>query len=177
VQDLLAAAELFGFEHLATICRNVMDDSEFLNPSIGTWLNDEAGAVAKQLFLNRPLFSDVAFEVEGKRIHAHKAILMGRCKVLAAMFSGLFVEDSLEVHDTTRTTRTHDTTRHARHARTQSNACWAARAKTHVQTIPIGDTSLESFLAFLEFLYTDHSPICESGDSVGILILANRFGT
>lgn len=139
VQDLLAAAELFGLEHLATICRNVMDDSEFLNPSIGTWLNDEAGAVAKQLFLNRPLFSDVAFEVEGKRIHAHKAILMGRCKVLAAMFSGLFVEDSLE-------------------------------------TIPIGDTSLESFLAFLEFLYTDHSPICESGDSVGILILANRFG-
>jgi hypothetical protein len=139
VQDLLAAAELFKLEHLATICRNVLDDNDFLNPSIGTWLNDEAGHVAKELFVNRPLFSDVAFEVEGKRIHAHKAILVGRCKVLAAMFSGLFVEGSLE-------------------------------------TIPVGDASVESFLAFLEFLYTDHSPICESGDSVGILVLANRFG-
>jgi hypothetical protein len=122
VQDLLAAAELFGLEHLATICRNVMDDSEFLNPSIGTWLNDEAGAVAKQLFLNRPLFSDVAFEVEGKRIHAHKAILMGRCKVLAAMFSGLFVEDSLEVHRTrARTHHAHKVTPVALFANTRSD--------------------------------------------------------
>lgn len=31
-------------------------------------------------------------------------------------------------------------------------------------------------MAFLEFLYTDHSPISDSGDSVGILVLANRFG-
>jgi hypothetical protein len=80
-------------EHLATICRNVLDDNEFLNPSIGTrrslssfnaclsltarvftddrvaqtgtWLNDEAGKVAKELFLNKALFSDVTFEVEG----------------------------------------------------------------------------------------------------------------
>lgn len=31
----------------------------------GTWLNDQAGEVAKELFLNKPLFSDVAFLVEG----------------------------------------------------------------------------------------------------------------
>ncbi len=33
--------------------------------------------------------------------------------------------------------------------------------------------SLEAFLAFLEYLYTDHAPI-EEGDSVGILELSNR---
>jgi len=42
--------------------------------------------------------------------------------------------------------------------------------------LEIGDTSPEAFLAFLEFLYTSHSPIEDSEDSVGILELANRYG-
>lgn len=33
---------------------------------------------------------------------------------------------------------------------------------------------LEDFLAFLEYLYTDHAPI-EEGDSVGILVLSNQY--
>ena len=36
------------------------------------------------------------------------------------------------------------------------------------------DTSLQSFLALLEYLYTDHASI-EEGDSVEIMILADRF--
>ena len=35
--------------------------------------------------------------------------------------------------------------------------------------IDIGDTSPDNFLAFLEFIYTAHSPIEEAEDSVGIL--------
>ena len=33
---------------------------------------------------------------------------------------------------------------------------------------------MEDFLAFLEYLYTDHAPI-EEGDSVGILVLSNQY--
>ena len=40
--------------------------------------------------------------------------------------------------------------------------------------IVIRDASLQSFLAVLEYLYTDHAPI-EEGDSVEIMILADRF--
>lgn len=40
--------------------------------------------------------------------------------------------------------------------------------------IDIHDASLESFLALLEYLYTDHAPI-EEGDSVEIMVLADRF--
>ena len=36
------------------------------------------------------------------------------------------------------------------------------------------DASLQSFLAVLEYLYTDHAPI-EEGDSEEIMILADRF--
>ena len=34
--------------------------------------------------------------------------------------------------------------------------------------------TLESFLAYLEYLYTDHAPI-EEGDALGILELANQY--
>src|SRR5688572_23598032 len=43
--------------------------------------------------------------------------------------------------------------------------------------ILIEDTSAECFMAFLEYLYTCHSPIEDSNDSIGILVLANRYGT
>ena len=39
----------------------------------------------------------------------------------------------------------------------------------------IGGTTVECFLAFLEYLYTDHAPI-ETSDSVGLMMLADRFG-
>ena len=38
----------------------------------------------------------------------------------------------------------------------------------------ISDVPLDDFLAFLEYLYTDHAPI-EDGDSIGILILSNQY--
>ena len=40
--------------------------------------------------------------------------------------------------------------------------------------ISIPEVRLDTFLAFLEYLYTDHSPI-EDSDSVGILELANQY--
>ena len=41
--------------------------------------------------------------------------------------------------------------------------------------IKLPGTNSESFLAFLEYLYTDHSPI-EETDSVGVLVLADEYG-
>ncbi|XP_031551057.1 rho-related protein racA-like [Actinia tenebrosa] len=38
----------------------------------------------------------------------------------------------------------------------------------------IKEASLESFLAILEYLYTDHAPI-EEGDAIDIMVLADRF--
>lgn len=41
--------------------------------------------------------------------------------------------------------------------------------------IHIPNTTAETFLAFLEYLYTDHSPI-EDSDAVGILVLGDEYG-
>ena len=40
--------------------------------------------------------------------------------------------------------------------------------------ILIQDVSSDVFLAFLEYLYTDHSPI-DDGDSFGILVVSNQY--
>lgn len=40
--------------------------------------------------------------------------------------------------------------------------------------VELPEVSLDTFLAMLEYLYTDHSPI-EETDSIGIMILANQY--
>ncbi|KAL5497234.1 hypothetical protein EMCRGX_G013669 [Ephydatia muelleri] len=94
----------FLYTELQTICENAKKGDEFIpfNLSIGTWLNDRRREIAKQLFLNQPLLSDVCLMVEGKTIHAHKVVFLARCEVLSAMFRGGFVEgdrSEVELHD------------------------------------------------------------------------------
>lgn len=100
LDDTVAAAGIFNLPELQIICENASKGDEFLNPSIGTWLNDRNSAVAKQLFLNRELFSDIRFRVDGETVFAHKLVLCTRCEVMAAMLSGGFMEsENSEVCD------------------------------------------------------------------------------
>jgi hypothetical protein len=62
--------------------------------SVGTLLNDLASERRKNLFLNKPLLSDIKFIVEGETFYAHKAIVTSRCEVMKAMFRVGFAEHS-----------------------------------------------------------------------------------
>jgi len=145
--EIKKVAELLGLNQLVTIVDNVLDDNDFLNPSIGTYLNDEHAALCKRLFFNQSTFSDVSFSVHDQsssavqEVKGHKAIAVARSNVLSAMLSGNFAESDLS-------------------------------------TVNINEVGYTDFLAFLEFLYTDHSPIESTPDSgVGIMIAADLFGT
>ncbi|XP_052774925.1 rho-related protein racA-like [Mya arenaria] len=140
IKDLERVAKIFRLSYLETICNNLLTEQEFLNPSIGTFLNDETGARMKQLFFNNADGADVVFNVGGSHIYANKCVLSTRCDVMAAMFSGNFVE-----------------------------------SKSNMTEIHIPNTTEETFLAFLEYLYTDHSPI-EDSDAVVIIVLADEYG-
>ena len=62
---MINLSRMFNLPQLETICVNSKNEEEFLNPSIGTFLNDETGQKMKQMFLNSPLLSDITFNVEG----------------------------------------------------------------------------------------------------------------
>lgn len=94
LDETVRVAQLFNLPELQLIAQNAKKGDEFLNPSIGTWLNDHNGSVAKKLFLNNSLFSDVTFSVEGISIPAHKLVLCCRCEVMSAMLSGNFIESA-----------------------------------------------------------------------------------
>ncbi|XP_021345146.1 rho-related protein racA-like [Mizuhopecten yessoensis] len=138
--DVMRVADIFKLPRLTEICQNCLSEQEFLNPSIGTFLNDETGQKMKELYFNNPEMADVAFRVEGRTIYAHKVVLSARCKVMAAMFGGHFVEGQATLSE-----------------------------------VDIPATSAECFLALLEYLYTDHSPI-EEIDVVGLVVLSDEYG-
>lgn len=94
LEETVRAAQLLNLPELQLIAQNAKKGDEFLNPSIGTWLNDRNGSVAKKLFLNNSLFSDVVFSVAGVSIPAHKLVLCCRCEVMSAMLSGNFMESA-----------------------------------------------------------------------------------
>ncbi|KXJ17403.1 Rho-related protein racA [Exaiptasia diaphana] len=43
VRDVKETSKLFHLPWLTQVCENRLKDEQFLNPSIGTWLNDETG--------------------------------------------------------------------------------------------------------------------------------------
>ena len=165
INDLSSVAKMFGLKELETICENCLQEQEFLNPSIGTFLNDETGKRMKEMFLNNPEYADVIFHVDGRHpqsyeimqyffcekiiliiivvagtmLHANKVVLGARCDVMSAMFGGSFVE-----------------------------------SLSSVSEVKLQDITSDCFLALLEYLYSDHAPI-EEGDSVGIMVLADEY--
>jgi len=83
VSELLAAAELFQCSHLVDICKNINDQQDFLNPSIGTYLNDTNGTRLMDNFFNRQIFSDVQIVLSDSTImYAHKCLFGARGNLL-----------------------------------------------------------------------------------------------
>ncbi|XP_022095622.1 rho-related protein racA-like [Acanthaster planci] len=96
-EDLVAlqkASNTFYLPLLDSIVKNLQNDGKFLNPSIGTYLNDQTGQRAKWLFLNKQTLSDIRFKVEDTTVYAHKVMLTSRCSFMSGMFSGGFTESS-----------------------------------------------------------------------------------
>ncbi|GAM24261.1 hypothetical protein SAMD00019534_074360 [Acytostelium subglobosum LB1] len=140
LKETIEVAEMFECKYLVSACKNLGNGAEDLNPSIGTFLNDEIGERSKELFFDKKIFSDIQFVVEGKTFYAHKAFIYARSNVINSYIA--------------------------------STSTFSERDDA---TIKVEQSTSDNFKAVLEYLYTAHAPI-EEGDSVGILVLANRFG-
>ena len=85
IRELDRVAGVFKLQQLQTICSNVLTEQEFLNPSIGTYLNDLTGANMKQLFLNQPDIADIKFQVDGKFARNIQQLGPGRSKLTTSL--------------------------------------------------------------------------------------------
>ncbi|XP_033726797.1 rho-related protein racA-like [Pecten maximus] len=139
VYEIVRVSKIFKMTRLNEICQNYIMEHDFLNPSIGTFLNAETGQKMKELFFNNPMHADVAFKVQGHTIYAHKVVLCARCRAMTTMFGYQFREGTEEMME-----------------------------------VGIPATSAKCFLALLEYIYTDQSPM-EEAQVTSLIVLADRF--
>ena len=147
--DFIVAAELLNLPELLMIFQM----NEVTYPTVRPIINKRQSEVMEQLFLNKSLYSDVTFVVEGKRILAHRLIVTAHCEVMSAMFSGQFYESTI----------------------TEVKLCDNVNmCLSHVTQVEILGTDVDTFLIFLQYLYTSSAPM-EKGDPMALLELSDRY--
>ncbi|XP_072372421.1 rho-related BTB domain-containing protein 3 isoform X4 [Scyliorhinus torazame] len=113
VKNVMEILKLFFKCNAKTFC-----PSNFSNQGAKSKEQSQSYCCSLSLFFQNPGLADVIFIVQGTSMYAHRAVLVARCEVMAAMFSGCYAE---------------------------TKAC----------QVPIQGVSKETFLSFLEYLYTD----------------------
>eukprot|EP01101_Sappina_pedata_P003548 TRINITY_DN1426_c0_g1_i3.p1 TRINITY_DN1426_c0_g1~~TRINITY_DN1426_c0_g1_i3.p1 ORF type:complete len:740 (+),score=168.90 TRINITY_DN1426_c0_g1_i3:149-2221(+) len=86
LDEITKAGKTFGCEEICTVCYNIMEDNEFLNPSIGTWLNDKNADSMREKYFLKEALSDLVIKVQSQGVSeefpVHQAIVRSRCKVI-----------------------------------------------------------------------------------------------
>ncbi|NWI14467.1 RHBT3 protein, partial [Crypturellus soui] len=91
-----------------------------------------------RLFFNTPVLADVIFKIQGATVPAHRAVLVARCEVMAAMFNGNYLEANNIL-------------------------------------VPVYGVSKDTFLSFLEYLYTDSCCPASILQAMSLLICAEMY--
>ncbi|XP_006019765.1 rho-related BTB domain-containing protein 3 [Alligator sinensis] len=91
-----------------------------------------------RLFFNTPVLADVLFKIQGATVPAHRAVLVARCEVMAAMFNGNYIEANSVL-------------------------------------VPVYGVSKDTFLSFLEYLYTDSCCPASILQAMSLLICAEMY--
>ncbi|XP_020895066.1 rho-related protein racA [Exaiptasia diaphana] len=94
LKEVSKMARASQLSELIECCTNVLNKEDYLNSKICRLANEHRRQTVRDLFVNKPTLSDVTFSVEGRHVFAHKAIVMARCDVMAAMLGGAFKEGS-----------------------------------------------------------------------------------
>ena len=164
-------AKTFEIADLITVCDNVNQDNDWLNPSIGTWLNDLTGDLFFKRFFNKhssQSFSDVIIKYGSKEYHCHRAILMPRNPIFASLFRNLPPHSSLDLSSPSSLSSPPSSSPSANSSHKKKN-------KNNKEERESGEEEGQSFLCLLQYLYSDHCPIREN-DQVAILKTAFSVG-
>ncbi|XP_034254976.1 rho-related BTB domain-containing protein 1 isoform X3 [Thrips palmi] len=97
LQEIRQAAEFLELSDLHLFVSNVHSREEFLNTELILHYRKDLKKRFQDLCLGHGLFSDVIFQLDDGLYPVHRALLMSRCDMFKAMFSGDFRESSAKV--------------------------------------------------------------------------------
>lgn len=97
LQEIRQAAEFLELSDLHLFVSNVHSREEFLNTELTLHYRKDLKKRFQDLCLGHGLFSDVIFQLDDGLYPVHRALLMSRCDMFKAMFSGDFRESSAKV--------------------------------------------------------------------------------
>nr|XP_024219309.1 rho-related BTB domain-containing protein 1 [Halyomorpha halys] len=96
--EIRQAAEFMELPELLVFVSNLQSHEEFLNPELKQRYKQAVRARLRDLCLNQGLFADVMFQLDDGCLPAHRPLLMARCDMMRAMFSGDFREGTAKVY-------------------------------------------------------------------------------
>ncbi|XP_049777442.1 rho-related BTB domain-containing protein 1 [Schistocerca cancellata] len=97
LQEIRQAAEFLELPELLSFVSNIQAHEEFLNADVKQQYRKEVRRRLEDLCLGQGLFSDIVFQLDDGSYSAHRPMLMARCDMMKAMFSGDFRESSAKV--------------------------------------------------------------------------------
>ncbi|KAB7504651.1 Rho-related BTB domain-containing protein 1 [Armadillidium nasatum] len=97
LNELRQLAEFFELSELQTFLSNILKNEEFMNGKIAQDFIQVLQCRLREVCLEGGLASDVLFQLEDETASAHRPLLMARCDMMLAMFSGDFRESNAKV--------------------------------------------------------------------------------
>ncbi|GFO14645.1 rho-related BTB domain-containing protein 1-like [Plakobranchus ocellatus] len=97
LDEIRSTAELLQLTDLMVVVDNMKTSQDFLNIEMDKQFHVERIVKIRELAIDRGFLSDISFEVDNGIVLAHKALLMGRCEMMYAMFNNDFIESASDV--------------------------------------------------------------------------------
>ncbi|KAK7792778.1 hypothetical protein R5R35_004888 [Gryllus longicercus] len=97
LQEIRQAAEFLDLPELFSFVRNIQAHEEFMNTDLKQQYRKAVRLRLQDLCLGQGLFSDIVFQLDDGSYAAHRPMLMARCDMMKAMFSGDFRESNAKV--------------------------------------------------------------------------------
>ncbi|KAL1424159.1 hypothetical protein MTO96_003654 [Rhipicephalus appendiculatus] len=97
ISEIQDAADLISVPDLQVYLTSIQKQELLKNPSVDTKFLDKLKLHLKDVCLDKSLYADVLFRLDDGFCSAHRPLLMARCEMMAAMFSGDFRESSAKV--------------------------------------------------------------------------------
>lgn len=95
--EIRQVCEYLHLPELLSIVNNIIGHQEYLNVELVQRYKMNFKLRLQEFSLSQGLFSDVLFQLEDGSFPSHRALLMSRCEMFQAMFSGDFREGSSKV--------------------------------------------------------------------------------